>query len=50
MPDLGRGAGASTGRDEGAGLEHGCCRHIRVISGAGRLVGVKVDIPVTRCD
>ena len=32
----------SKGRAEGAGLEHGSCRHVsgRVISGAGRLVGV----------
>ena len=38
MPDLGRGARASKARVEGAGLEHGRRRHVRVIGGAGGLV------------
>ena len=36
MQDLGRGAGSSTGWAEGAGLEDGRCRHVRVIGGAAQ--------------
>ena len=39
MPNLGRGAGAAGGWAGGAGLEHGCCRYMRVMGGAGGLVG-----------
>ena len=42
--------GASTGRAGGAALEHGRCRHVRVIGGAGGLFGANADIPVTARD
>ena len=50
MPELGRGAGASTGCAGGAGPEHGRRRHVRVIGGAGGPVGAEAGMLVTARD
>ena len=49
-PVTGHAAGMPVMPDQGAGLEQGRRRHVRVIGGAGRLVGAKADIPVTARD